>query len=173
MRFRFETSYDWRGLTALNRVLRQTVRKRRGRTVTFFSWVAAALGLLLLVRRTAAGEPWTARGTLSCAAVLILLAIPFAQDRIRGYFAWRNLPRDKARAVSAFGEKDWTFAAGGTVSRFSYGDILCSCETKGYFVLLLEGEDGRLCDQTSLTGGSPEEFREFLRRKTGRPVIKL
>lgn len=173
MEYRFETTYDWKGLTALNHVLRQTVKKRRGRTVTFFCWVAAALGALLLIRQAEAGTAWTSRQLASCAAVVILLAVPFVQDWIRGYFAWRNLPRDKARAVGVFTEKDWTFSTKAQQDRLSYEDITCSCETKGYFVLLLEGEDARLCAKEGLTGGTAGELAAFLSRKTGRPVVQI
>ena len=47
MEFVFETSYDQKGLTAMARGLRKTLRKKKSRRSHVFGWAVVVLGLLL------------------------------------------------------------------------------------------------------------------------------
>ena len=47
MEFQFETRYDQKGLNALARALRKTIRKKRSRRSHIFGWCIVALDVLL------------------------------------------------------------------------------------------------------------------------------
>lgn len=58
MEFQFETRYDQKGLTALARALRKTIRKKRSRRSHIFGWCIVALAILLIAARRLLDEPW-------------------------------------------------------------------------------------------------------------------
>ena len=65
MEFQFETRYDQKGLTAMARALRKTIRKKSSRRSHIFGWCIVALAILLIAAQRLLGEPWTILDTLN------------------------------------------------------------------------------------------------------------
>lgn len=63
-----------------------------------------------------------------------------------------------------------TTAYGAATDRTDYSTLWKLCETKEYFVLLLNKRSGYIVDKDGFVQGSPGEFRTFLTKKTGLPV---
>ena len=57
MEFQLETRYDQKGLNALARALRKTIRKKRSRRSHIFGWCIVALAILLIAARRLLDEP--------------------------------------------------------------------------------------------------------------------
>ena len=81
MEFRFETRYDQRGLTAMARALRKTIRKKGSRRSHISGWCIVALAVVLVAAGRVTGGPWTLRDTLNCGVGVILTAILLTEDR--------------------------------------------------------------------------------------------
>ncbi|MCI9579559.1 MAG: YcxB family protein [Oscillibacter sp.] len=173
MEFQFETRYDQKGLTALARALRKTIRKKRSRRSHIFGWCIAALAILLIAARRLLDEPWTLRDTLNCGVGVILIAILFTEDQVNAFFAKKKLLPGTSFAKSVFTEKSYTSTTEAAATEFRYEAVRQVCETADYFVLLFSRQHGQIYDKSSLSGGTAEEFRTFITEKTGKPMAYI
>lgn len=173
MEFRFETTYDQKGLTAMARALRKTVRKKRSRRSRIFGWCVAALAVLLTAAERMLKEPWTLRSTLNCAVAVTLIAILLTEDQVNAFFAKKKLLPGTSFARSVFTEEGYTSVTEIAATEFHYEAVQQVCETADYFVLLLSRQHGQIYDKAALSGGTAEEFRAFIAGKTGKPIAYI
>jgi len=72
-----------------------------------------------------------------------------------------------------FDEECYTsYTAAGT-TEWDYERIVAMAEEKRYFVLILGKSHAQVYDKAYMTGGSHEEFCEFIREKTGLEIVKI
>lgn len=173
MEFRFETTYDQRGLTAMARALRKTIRKKRSRRSHIFGWCVVALAILLIAVGRMLEEPWTVRDTLNLGVGVILITILFTEDQVNGFFAKKKMLPGTSAAKSVFTEEGYTSTTEAAVTEFHYETVRQVCETADYFVLLLSQQHGQLYDKATLSGGTAEDFRTFITEKTGKPIAYI
>lgn len=173
MEFRFETKYDQRGLTALARVLRKTLRRKHSRRSHLFGWCVAALAVLLIIVGRLLKEPWTFRNTLTAAIGVLLVVILLTEDQVNAFFAEKKMLPGTSSARSVFTEEGYTSATEAAVTEFHYESVRQVCETPAYFVLLFSERHGQIYDKAALSGGTAEEFRAFIAEKTGKPVAYI
>ena len=169
MEFRFETSYDQKGLAAMARVMRKTIRKKSSRRSRIFGWCIAVLAILLIAAQRLLGEPWTVRDTLNCCVCVVLLAILFTEDQVNAFAARKKMLPGTSSAKSVFTEESYTSATEAAATEFHYDAVQQVCETADYFVFLFDRRHGQIYDKASLSGGTAEEFRTFIAEKTGKP----
>lgn len=172
MEFRFETDYDQKGLTAMARAQRLSVRKKSSRRVHVFGWCVVILGILLIALSLKTHASWLLTSTLH-AAVLVIFLTRFREDQLNARIAQRNLLPGTERAVSVFGPDGYVNTTAAAVTEFHYDAIQCVCETADYFVFFLGKRHGQLFDKSRLTGGGVEDFREFITEKTGKPIVNI
>ena len=172
MEFRFETKYDKKATTAMARVLRKTVRKKRSLRTRFFAVIVAVLGLALsvgdVIRRNVAAKTiitWLAVAAVSLTAIF--------EDRINGLAARKAAMSCQNDAESIFTESGFTTKTAGAVTEWSYDRISAAAETPEYFVLIFDQNHAQVLDKSSLEGGSALEFRAFMANKIGNPVVRL
>lgn len=173
MEFRFETKYDQKGLTAMARALRKTIRKKRSRRSHIFGWCVAALAVLLIAVERMRGEPWTVRDTLNLGVGVILIAIFFTEDQVNAFFAKKKMLPGTSAAKSVFTEESYTSTTEAASTEFRYEAVRQVCETPDYFVLLFSRQHGQIYDKATLSGGTVGEFRTFIAEKTGKPVAYI
>ncbi len=173
MEFRFETKYNQKGLTAMARVLRKTIRKKRSRRSHVFGWCVVALAVLLIAAQRMLGEPWTFQSTLNLGVGVILIAILFTEDQVNAFFAKKKMLPGTSLAKSVFTEEGYTSATEAAVTEFRYETVRQVCETADYFVFLFSRQHGQIYDKAALSGGTVEEFRAFIAEKTGSPVAYI
>lgn len=173
MEFRFETRYDQKGLTALARALRKTIRKKRSRRSHIVGWCIAALDILLIAAGRILEEPWTFRDTLTLGVGVILIAILFTEDQVNAFFAKKKMLPGTSAAKSVFAEESYTSTTEAAVTEFRYETIQQVCETADYFVFLFSQQHGQIYDKATLSGGTAEEFRTFITEKTGKPIVSI
>jgi len=171
--FRFETTYDQKGLAAMARALRKTIRKKRSRRSHIFGWCMVALAVLLIAAQRMLGEPWTFRDTLNCGVGVILMAILVTEDQVNAFFAKKKMLPGTSSAKSIFGEESYTSTTEAAATEFHYEAVRQACETADYFVLLFSRQHGQIYDKATLSGGTAEEFRTFITEKTGKPVAYI
>lgn len=173
MAFRFETKYDQRGLTALARALRKTIRRRHSRRSHIFGWCIVALAVLLLAAQRLLDEPWAFRDTLNLAVAVILTAVLLTEDQVNVFFAKKKMLPGTSSAKSVFTEESYTSTTEAAATEFHYETVRQVCETPAYFVLLFSERHGQIYDKATLTGGTVEEFRAFIAERTGKPVAYI
>lgn len=170
MKFQFETRYDQKGLTALARALRRTIRKKHSRRSHLFGWCVVVLDILLIAVQRMLDEPWTWRNTLTLGVGVILTVILLTEDQVNAFFAKKKMLPGTSFARSVFTEEHYTSTTEIAATEFHYEAVQQVCETADYFVLLLSRQHGQIYDKASLSGGTAEEFRTFITEKTGKPM---
>lgn len=173
MEFQFETRYDQKGLTAMARALRKTIRKKRSRRSHVFGWCIVALDILLIAMERVLGEPWTFRNTLTLGVGVILVMILFTEDQVNAFFAKKKMLPGTSSAKCVFTEEGYISATENATTEFHYEAVQQVCETADYFVLLLSQRHGQIYDKASLSGGTVEEFRSFIGERTGKPIAYI
>ena len=173
MEFRFETKYDQKGLTAIARALRKTIRKKWSRRSHIFGWCVVALAALLVGVQLLLGEPWTLRDTLNCGVVVILIAVLLTEDQVNAFAAKKKMLPGTSSAKSVFTEDSYTSATEAASTEFHYETVQQVCETAEYFVFLFSRQHGQIYDKATLSGGTVEEFRTFITEKTGKPIAYI
>lgn len=173
MEFRFETKYDQRGLTAMARAMRKTIRRKRSRRSHIFGWCVVALAVLLMAAEQMLGKPWVLRDTLNLAVAVILIAVLLTEDQVNAFFAKKKILPGTSSAKSVFTEEGYTSTTAAAVTEFHYETIRQVCETAKYFVLLFSRQHGQIYDKATLSGGTVEDFRSFITQKTGKPIASI
>lgn len=167
MEFTFETVYDQKALTAMARALRKTVRRSRSKRSHILGMIVVVLAVLLFF---AADEMTVSKAILTWSAAAAIIFVLIWEDSLNGYVARkRGLPGlDKAHVT--FHEDGYHSATAIGESDFRYDTILRFAETKDYFVLIFSASHAQVYDKHSLTGGSCEEFAQFITEKTGKQL---
>lgn len=169
MEFCFDTAYTTSALTVMAKALRKTVRKKRSRRSHVFGGIVAVLGITLAL----SAEQVDFRLFITLTAVAAILLALIFEDRLNGYIAWkRMLPgMDSSRVV--FHEDGYHSETAIGTSDFPYDTVREIAEDTNYFIFIFSGSHAQLYDKRTLTGGTCEEFRDFLFRKTGISCISL
>jgi len=55
-------------------------------------------------------------------------------------------------------------------SEFKYSTVMLLAETADYLVFVFSQSHAQVYDKNSITGGTMEEFREFLKKVTGKEI---
>lgn len=173
MEFQFETNYDQKGLTAMARAMRKTLRRKHSRRSHIVGWVGVVLAVLLIVAERLLREPWTVRNTLTLAVGVLLAVILLTEDQVNAFFAKKKMLPGTSSAKAAFTEEGYTSATEAAVTEFHYETVRQVCETAEYFVLLFSRQHGQIYDKASLRGGTVEDFRKFITEKTGKPIAYI
>ena len=169
MPYTFETTYDFKALTAMARALRKTVRRKKSRRVRIFGGIAVVVGLLLAV-------PWyegyefglsTAATIL---AVAVILFVMLFEDQLNGYLAGKRMIKGTEKNRSAFDEVGFTTENAVGQTRWNYASIRKAVRTGDYFVFLFDKNHAQVYDIRTLAGGSPEDFAALIGEKTGGAV---
>ena len=166
MEFVFETDYDSKAMTAMAKGLRKTVRKKHSRRSHVFGWIVIALGLLL---SWPSGEI-RASDVLLWLAIVVMVGALLFEDRLNGYFARKKMLPGTAHAKAIFSEDGYRSETQMGNTEWKYENITAMAELPDYFVFLFSKNHAQVYDKRTLTGGTAEEFRAFMREKTGKTV---
>ena len=166
MEFVFETDYDSKAMTAMAKGLRKTVRKKHSRRSHIFGWIVIALGLLL---SWPSGEV-RASDVLVWAAIVVMVGALLFEDRLNGYFARKKMLPGTAHSKDIFTEEGYRSETQMGNTEWKYENITAMAELPDYFVFLFSKNHAQVYDKRTLTGGTAEEFRAFMREQTGKTV---
>ncbi len=160
-----QSTLDRRAMTVLARVNRKTRRRGRSAPVRTLAWFIVLLETFLTVVYLRAGQRgWEVNALLG----LFLLGCILGEDRVNGALALGRIAPDRREVNAAFQEDScYVHRTGAGESWWPYSQIKAAAETADYFVLLSEQGGGQIYDKKGFSWGSPEEFRELIRKKTG------
>ena len=172
MKFTFETEYNQKALSVMAKCIRKTARAKHSKRSHRLGWLVVILALLPAIL----GGPLDGKKMIMLAAgVIMVLALVF-EDRLNGFVARSRMLKGTESATALFDtENPDCFISGTAVgkSEFFYSSIVALAETDRYFVFVFSGNHGQVYAKCDLTGGSTDEFREFLERVTGKKVEQI
>ena len=168
--FTFETTYNQKAMTTIARVLRKTVRKKHSRRSHIFGWIITVLAVLLVLPIGEREVVFDFRTVITWAVIVIIVATLLFEDWINGYIARKRMLPGTAFALCTFGEDDYVSETKAGKTEWKYENIETIAETKDYFVFLFGKNHAQVYDKSSLQGGSIEEFRTFLMKKTEKEI---
>ncbi len=171
MEFKFDTKYDAKALTSMARALRKTVRKKRSRRTHIWGWIVIVLGLL--VSLPLGEREITMSSVVTWVALAVMLAVFLFEDRLNGKIAGKRMLAGTERTETVFTEERYTSVSALGKSEWNYGNIKVVAENAGYFVFLFSENHAQVYDKSTISGGTVEEFREFIAEKTGAGVVRL
>ena len=157
-----------RSMTVAARAMRRVLRRKRSIMWAIFGWSVFLFNALLLIPFD--GEPFAldARKLISLLAEVILLSVLLFQDRFNGMIACKNTLAGTKDYHIAFGEESYTVVTEVTTSTFRYELIDAMAESQDYIIFLMKKRYAQPLDKRTLTGGTVEEFKRFLEKKTGK-----
>lgn len=160
-----QTTVDRRAMTALAKMTRKTVRRGRNGPVRLMAWFVVVLEAYLTFIYIRAGlEGWPVNLLLGG----IMLACILGEDRVNGAIGLRRTPPEEREVNAAFqDDRYYVCRSQGGEHWWPYSEIMIAVESKDYFALLLDRKHGQIYDKRGFTWGTPEEFREMIRKKTG------
>ena len=170
MEFKCETAYDQAAMTAMAKAIRKTARRKRSRRSHIFGVIVIILAILLtlpLGDEKFALDFRTIITWLVAAAVLLTLIF---EDRVNGYLARKRLLPGLSKATATFREDGYHSETDIGSSDFKYGTMTVLAETKDYFVFIFGQNHAQVYRKDSLSGGTVEEFRTFLKNVTGKEI---
>ena len=172
MQYSFETAYDQKALTVMARCIRKTARRSKSKRSHIFGWIVVALALLL----SFTSDAITAKTIATWLIALIIVLTLLFEDRLNGYFARKSMLKGTEKAFSVFDtEKEDTFLSETAIGKteFSYDGILAVAETAEYFVFLLSANHAQIYDKAGLSGGTVEQFGEFIAGRTNKGIVPV
>ena len=170
MELTFETTYNQKAMTTMARALRKTVRKKHSRRSHIFGWIITVLTVLLALPIGEREVVFNFRTVITWAVIIIIVATLLFEDWINGYIARKRMLPGTAFALCTFGEDDYVSETKAGKTEWKYENIETIAETKDYFVFLFGKNHAQVYDKNSLQGGSIEEFRTFLVKKTEKEI---
>lgn len=170
MEFRFDTDYNLKALIAMAKALRKTVRKKKSILSHIFGFFVVALGLLLSL---ISGFEFSPSNIVTWIAMLIIIVVLLFEDRINGYTAKKQMMPGAENAKSTFNEQGFSSQTAVSSTEWKYEKIQVIAEDNNYFIFLLSNIHAQVYSKESISGGTSDEFREFIEKATGKKVIRI
>lgn len=173
MEFTFETNYNQKSLTAMARVLRKTIRKKRSKRSHIFGWIIVVLSTLLTLASWKDGIVFSGNTIITILAILMILIVLFWEDAINGYVARKRMLPGTEKGTTVFDEEGYHSTSEVGESKWHYDKINIVAETAEYFVFVFSISHAQVFDKSSITGGTVEEFGRFIAEMTGKEVQRV
>ncbi|MBQ7796038.1 MAG: YcxB family protein [Lachnospiraceae bacterium] len=170
MEFKFETVYDQKAFTAMAKTLRKTVRKKKSQRSHIFGWIVVVAAVLLAFFAGDEGFTLDFRTIVTAVAVVVMIAALIWEDQINGYVAMKRTLPGTNRSICSFREFGYCSETDMGKTQWSYDKPVLLAETEEYFVFIFSSSHAQLYDKSSISGGTADEFRSFIERKTGKKV---
>lgn len=173
MEFKFETAYDQEAITVMAKAVRKTVRKKRSRRSHIFGIIVIIIALLLTLPLGGKEFSLDLKTIITWLVAAILLFTLIFEDKINGYIARKRMMPGLDKATVIFKPDGYHSDTGIGSSDFKYSTIMLLAETKDYFVFVFSQSHAQVYSKKSITGGTVEEFREFITNATGKEFQKV
>ncbi len=171
--FTFVTRYDQRALTAMARGMRKTLRRRKNLFTRIFGWSVFILGLALSLMPGENGFEITGRTLISWLALLALLLVLLLEDSVNGFLSGRKKLTGLEKITVTFLPEEYRSVADIGKTQWTYEGIAAIAEAPDYFIFMLNAFYAQVFDKRTLSGGTVQEFRDFIRQRTGKAITAI
>lgn len=173
MEFKCETAYNQEAVSNMAKAIRKTARRKRSRRSHIFGVIVIILALLLTLPLGDKAFVFDFRTIFTWFVAAILFFTLIYEDKINGYIARKRMMPGLAKAIVTFKEDGYHSETEVGSSDFKYSTITLLAETKDYFVFIFSQSHAQVYSKKSITGGTIEEFREFITNVTGKEIQKV
>jgi hypothetical protein len=175
MNISFETEYNQKAMTTMARALRKTIRKKKSRRSHILGWFVVALALIFSCWSADSGFSikLEIRTIITAIIIVVLVAVLIWEDVINGYFARRRLLPGTEKASVVFGETEFVSSTDIGTSTFYYDKIEIIAESTDYFVFIFSISHAQVYDKKNISGGTLQEFRDFMEQVTGKHIVRI
>ena len=174
MEYTFETLYNQEALTIMAKCLRKTVRRKKSKRSHIFGWIVVILAVILSVASDAESFAIDFKKVITWAAALAIIVSFVFEDWLNGYFAKKRMLKGTEKSTSTFDTGIANAFVSETAigkSEFSYDKVAQIAETERYFVFIFSENHAQVYDKVSISGGTVDEFREFISKVTNKTVV--
>lgn len=172
MEYIFETNYDKKTLKMMARIVRKTVRKKHSRRSHVFGWIVVILGILMLFLNGGFSDINFQEIITGMAVLIIIIALLF-EDQINGYMAGKRMLSGTKSAITKFTEDGYISEVKAGTTEWKYENIELIAETSDYIAFVFGQNHAQLFEKNSLTGGTIDGFRVFIKDKTGKQIYQI
>ncbi len=173
MEFKCETVYNQEAATIMAKAIRKTVRKKKSRCSHIFAVIVVLLALLLTLPLGNKAFVIDFRMIVTWMIAAILLFTLIFEDKINGYIARKRMLPGLEKATVTFHREGYHSETELGSSEFKYNTIALLAETDHFFVFIFSQSHAQVYSKNGITGGTIDEFREFLENVTGREIQKV
>ena len=173
MEFTIETTYNQKAVTVMAKALRKTIRKKRSRRSHIFGWIVIVLALLLSMAPGENGFEITFKTIVTWLATLVMLIVLIWEDALNGYIARKRMLPGTEKTTTVFNGEGYYSTSEFGKSEWKYDKIHRIVELKGYFAFIFSASHAQVYSKRHLSGGSVDEFRQFIEEMTGKTVEKI
>ena len=153
--------------------LRKTARKKRTKRSHILGWIVIALALLLTLADIKDGIEFTANRIITLVAALVIFIVLLFEDKINGYVAKKRMLPGTEKAKATFTGEGFLSETEVGKTEWNYDRILMLAETKEYFIFIFSSSHAQVYDKNNLSGGTADEFREFICERTGKAMTAI
>ena len=174
MEYTFESLYNQEALTIMAKCLRKTVRRKKSKRSHIFGWIVVILAVILSVASDAESFAIDFKKVITWTAALAIVISFIFEDWLNGYFAKKRMLKGTEKSTSTFDTEIATAFTSETAigkSEFSYDKVAQIAETERYFVFIFSENHAQVYDKVSISGGTVDEFREFISKVTNKTVF--
>ena len=173
MEFKFETKYNQEAVTVMAKALRKTMRKKKSRRSHVFGPIVVIFAILLTLPLGGKEFVLDFRTIVTwLVSVILVLALVF-EDKVNGYIARKRMLPGLDKSVVTFNEEGYLSETPVGKTEFKYDNIIMLAETAAYFVFIFSQNHAQVYDKRTLSGGTQEEFRQFIQDVTGKEIQRL
>ena len=173
MEFTFETTYNQKAVTAMAKALRKTIRRKRSRRSHIFGWIIIVLALLLTLLPGENGFEITFKTIVTWLATLVMLMVLIWEDALNGYIARKRMLPGTEKNTTVFNQEGYYSTSEFGKSEWKYDKVHRIVEWKRYFVFIFSENHAQVYDKEHLSGGSADEFCQFIEEMTGKMVESI
>lgn len=173
MEFVFETEYGQKATATMARALRKTLRRKHSRRSHIFGWTVVGLGVLRVLPIGDKAFTLDFKTIITCLVILALFSVLTFEDSLNGNIARRRMLKGTEKSKATFRDIGYYSETEMGNTEWSYDKIGALAETKDYFVFIFSPSHAQVYDKKHLTGGTAEEFRDFIQGKTDKEIITL
>ncbi len=173
MEFTFETIYDQKAMKAMANALRKTVRKKRSRRSHIWGLIVCFLGLLLTLIPGENGLVINFKTILTWIIVGVIIVVLIWEDAINGYIAGKRMLKGTEASTTIFNEEGYVSTTEFGKTEWNYEKISELAENDKFFVFIFSMSHAQVYDKGKLSGGTIEEFRTFIQRKTNKQISMI
>ena len=162
MEFTFKMNYDQKAMTTMAKTIRKGLQEEQNKKSMLFGWIFVALTVLILLLSDKFG--W-----MQIAALVVIIgfaAYLIFQDQVNGYLAMKKLPVGMRTGKWLFREDGYFSDTEAGESDYSYENIFMMVESQGYMMLVFHEGTAHVIELSTIEGGTAEDFRRLLRKKT-------